>query len=314
MTHLPRSVESVLSRPGLAALIGSCRQIAGIQQRRLAQDLGLSPAGLSHIENNRNPVSERFLSVYSERLFGADGSHRFVQLVGQSKDDDVHDLAAFVLPDDPRRFEQLFAQKLSKLVGVNSYRSAGVRSTSPQTVLRSVPPMKFSSSIESSGPERRLLSAWRDLSSDSDDDDWDDDDEFVPQPRRAASSERDRVIERLRKSMVQHGLAPLLASRNTIPTEDGIRLRIDLVEQKQRLAIDVRVPGQYGFRFQSEMIAKCVLLHDEGYKFVVCYTEPPESELDRALGRSLEKRGGMVTWIVAFEQHLDSLASSNRNR
>jgi len=289
----------VLTRPALSAVVAATRRSRGLQQSRLAADLGLSPAALSHMETTRSTISERFLTLFAERLFGANRANQFIQLISDSDDEDVDDLAEFVCPNEPDRFMEYYWTSLGKLGGVSA--------RSPRQVMASFAPV-FAASIEDDNPMSRIgraevlsressqsarLQAFRAPL------------QAKPGLRRSA---HDDAVEALRKRLQDHGLHPEVASRNTLQTPEDVRIRVDLLDYRARIAVDVRDPGQYGFRFLAEMIAKSVLLRDQGYRFVLYFTAEPTSQLDRSLSSSIAKYGGRVTWSDDIDSAIRALS------
>jgi len=287
----------VLSRPALAALVAACRKTFGLQQARLATDLGLSPAALSHMETTRSAISERFLSAFAERLFGERGAPTFIELVHEAHDDDIDEIAHFVFPSEPEVFTGHYETVLGKLVGKR--RSPSKRGSGTQPVFSSAPMILRSQATDESQIDfstTKLESLSRLVA-------------HTPTSIAAFSlegpkfqtsnlrrSDHDDAVRDLRAQLLDLGLSPRLSTRNTLRTGDGVRVRVDVVDEQNQLAFDVRDPGQYGFRFLAEMIAKSVLLRDLGFRFIVFYTQQPTSQLDLSLGASISRYGGHVAW------------------
>lgn len=240
-------------------ILKTARSARGIRQSDIASELGVTSAALSHIEAGRNTASRQVLQAYAERLVGNRDAGRLVKLLEPESTDNLAKIAELINPSDPKAFEEFV-------------REATVPSHQP----RHDTSWNFASF--DAVPLRALSSR------------------TIREERSATLDERDALTKALRHFIADRGGRTLIAGRDSSDFGMGFSVKCDLIETTHSLVIEIRAANRSEARVIPELVGKSVLLNEQGFKFVLCFTAPPTSRLDEVAMATVRRFGAAVIW------------------
>jgi len=240
-------------------ILKTARTSRGIRQGDIASDLGISQAALSHIEAGRNTASHQVLEAYAKRLVGSRDSAKLIKYLEAGATDSLPAIAELLNPNDPEGFERFVMD-------------------AAQTDRRSRREPSWSFASYEAVPLRAAsMFSTRD-------------------ERSSASANRDVVTVALRKFIAQRGGKTLLPGKDSSDFGMGFSLKCDLIEATRSLVIEIRSANRFESRFVAEVVGKTVLLREQGFQFVLCFTAPPTSRIDEVACETARRFGAAVIW------------------
>lgn len=249
----------MLDKRTLGLILKTARKARGIRQEDIAPDAGITAAALSHIEAGRNAASPTVLKAYAHLLVNNQDVPRLLSLLSEGDPSSLSEISALLNPKDPEGFEKHI---------VDSRDSPGAPTRMSQ----------WNFSRLDSVPRRALQS----VTSHS--------------VTSQTSNEKEDVMQALRSFIVGKGGRVLIAKRDSSDFGLGFSVKCDLVETTHSLVIEVKSANRFESRFIPEMVGKSVLLKEQGFRFVLCFTASPTSRLDQIAAASARHHGALVIW------------------
>lgn len=253
----------MIDKRTLGLILKTARKARGIRQEDISPDAGVTAAALSHIEAGRNTASPAVLQAYARYLVNTEDIPRLVHALSSGDSSSLSEISALLNPKDPEGFEKHIMDSLA---------SPGRSSRMAQ----------WNFSTLDSAPRRALQS----ITSHS--------------VTSQTFDERDSVTQALRSFIINKGGRVLIAKRDSSDFGLGFSVKCDLVETTHSLVIEVKAASRFESRFIPEMVGKSVLLKEQGFRFVLCFTASPTSRLDEIAAESARQHGALVIWPVTL--------------
>lgn len=249
----------MLDKRTLGLILKTARKARGIRQEDIVPYAKITAAALSHIEAGRNAASLTVLKAYAQLLVNSQDVPRLVSLLSEGDPSSLSEISTLLNPKDPEGFER-------HIVDSRDSPSASTRMSQWNFSQLDSVPRRTLQSITSHSVNSQIF------------------------------DERDSVTQALRSFIINKGGRVLIAKRDSSDFGLGFSVKCDLVETTHSLVIEVKVANRFESRFIPEMVGKSVLLKEQGFRFVLCFTASPTSRLDQVATASARHHGALVIW------------------